>query len=359
MNGRRAGKRALAVAGAMLLGMCGTGCRQEVSHGYLASLFSVSGLEADEGAEDAAVALLDEIEAVAGASVEGSDPDRFNGADAGESVEMNGHTVRMLLFCAGQRRNNGGELFSPAMYAYSELWGFPDGTMRVPSREEIDAVRGTAESFDDFDEIGISGTTVTKPRQQTRLDLGGVAKGYALDCIGKLLTESHGAERGVIGLGGSLLLLGTRADGEPYRIGIADPRAEEHAPSRYAAIVALPEGFVSTSSDAERYFVEDGVRYCHILDPRTGCPAESDLVSVTVFVPRQDDDTLAGALSDFWSTALYVAGREQALSVCAELADRYPGFGYFLLGRDGRYDTNLSVLSPDADSGVWSGYAPR
>ncbi len=145
----------------------------------------------------------------------------------------------------------------------------------------------------------------------TILDLGGIAKGYIADDLARVM-EAHGVERFVLDLGGNVLVRGGRpADaqarppvsaGAPWRIGIVNP----FDPAHHRAIVSIASGSVVTSGIHERSFTRDGVRYHHILDPATGMPARSDVVSATIVADRSID-------CDGWSTTALMLGADRAL----------------------------------------------
>jgi thiamine biosynthesis lipoprotein len=137
-----------------------------------------------------------------------------------------------------------------------------------------------------------------------RLDLNGIAKGYALDRAASAL-RIRGVTSAFLDLGGQLLAFGS----ERRRVAIRDPRD----PSAAALWIELREGSLSTSGDYERYFVHDGKRYSHLVDPRSGWTAEGSR-AVTVWAP---DATAA----DAWSTALFVAGPEEGKRLIAERRD--------------------------------------
>ena len=162
--------------------------------------------------------------------------------------------------------------------------------------------------------VTLEGTRVTLD-EGCAMDLGGIAKGYASDWVEAALRR-NGAQRAMVYLGGNVLVLGSKADGSPWRVAVQDP--EDSA--SYAGILSLTDAFAVTSGGYQRWFEENGVRYQHILDPKTGCPAESGLTSVTVVAaangPDYTSETPApgrGALCDALSTALFVMGEEQAI----------------------------------------------
>ena len=149
-----------------------------------------------------------------------------------------------------------------------------------------------------------------------QLDLGAVGKGVALDEIRKTLEEHPEVSGAVISVGGSILTYGSKPEGGTWQIAVTDPLN----PSDGVGILTLDGGYcVSTSGDYERYVEVDGVRYHHILDPRTGSPARSDVAGVTII-------TKDGFLSDALSTACFVLGQEQG----KKLLEKYDAEGLFI-----------------------------
>jgi thiamine biosynthesis lipoprotein len=187
------------------------------------------------------------------------------------------------------------------------LWDFKAATPRVPDAAEV--TRRSA--LVDYRRVRIDNTagTVRLLQPGMILGLGGIAKGYALDLAARALRE-RGVESFLISGGGQMMAGGMR-DGRPWRIGIRDPRG---AADDYFAYIDVVDASTSTSGDYESFFVVDGVRYHHILDPRTGMPASppDPLRSATVVGA---DATLADALS----TALIVLGKSRALELVEEL----------------------------------------
>jgi thiamine biosynthesis lipoprotein len=185
------------------------------------------------------------------------------------------------------------------------LWDFKAEEPRVPDTEEV--TRRVA--LVDYRQVEIddAGGTVRLMKEGMVVGLGGIAKGWALDRSVVALLE-QGVSDFSLSAGGQVVVGGVRGD-RPWRVGIRDPRG---APDDYFAIVEASNVSVSTSGDYERFFVQDGVRYHHILDPRTGMPARG-LRSATVITP---DATLAYALS----TALVVMGVDRGLALVEQLS---------------------------------------
>lgn len=189
-----------------------------------------------------------------------------------------------------------GGAFDPTVYPLVRLWGFTEATQRVPSQDELQAALShigieNVDAQDGFAEL----------KNGAQLDFGGIAKGYAAERCSSIL-QASGVEAALLTLGGNVQAVGTKPDGTPWAIGIADPAQPEQslATLRFTGSLALV-----TSGGYQRYFEKDGVRYHHILDPKTGMPAQSGLASVTVLAQ-------SGTLADALSTALFVMGLDEA-----------------------------------------------
>ena len=144
--------------------------------------------------------------------------------------------------------------------------------------------------------------SVMLKRKGQKINLGGMAKGAA-GAMALEVAGEYGVHSGYISVGGNIFTIGEKADGTAYRFGIRDPRGTA---SEYIGIVDLNNTTMATSGDYERYFEADGVRYHHILDPRTGYPGRSDLISASVICEE-------GGKADYLSTLLFLMGREEAL----------------------------------------------
>lgn len=160
--------------------------------------------------------------------------------------------------------------------------------------------------------------TIRFLQEGTRINLGGIAKGYAVE-RGIAVLREHGIAHAIVTAGGDTRLLGDRR-GQPWIVGIRDPRAEDTVALR----IPLVDEAISTSGDYERFFVEDGVRYHHILTPSTGRPA-GEVMSATVVGPD-------AVLTDALSTSVFVMGVDQGLRLIATLPD-YEGI---VIDADGR-----------------------
>ncbi len=183
------------------------------------------------------------------------------------------------------------------IYPVLREWGFTTGNMHVPSEEDI----ASALAKTGYRDIGISGNTVTLP-EGYMLDLGSCAKGYSGDEMLEVMSEL-GINSALVNLGGNVQTLGSKPDGTEWSVGIANP----FSPNELLGVLQIHDKSVITSGGYQRYFTDDdGKVYIHILDPRTGHPADSGLVSVTVVGDR-------GIMCDALSTALFVMGKERAV----------------------------------------------
>lgn len=188
--------------------------------------------------------------------------------------------------------------FDPGVGALVELWGFAGSDVPTGSPSD-EAIAATLAAFASIDALSVTGTRVEAPDTANAflIDLGGIAKGFAVDRIVAML-ESRGVATALVNAGGDLRVVGNRPD-RPWRIGIAHPRSDG-----LLGTLELESGEAAFSSgDYERFFDDDGVRRHHILDPRTGYPV-AHTQAVTVIATD-------GALADAAATALFVAGPDE------------------------------------------------
>lgn len=191
--------------------------------------------------------------------------------------------------------------FDPTVAPLSDLWQIGTEDAHVPKKSQIEKARKLV----DYTKVEIDGDTVTMPKGM-KIDLGGIGKGYAADHVVQLLCDK-GVTSGIIALGGNIYVIGQKDGGKDWNVAIADPDSND----TYLGKLSVSDTSVVTSGDYERYFEQDGVRYCHIFDTATGSPAQSDLRSVTIV---SDDSTKA----DAFTTALFVMGYDKAQTFCEE-----------------------------------------
>ena len=206
----------------------------------------------------------------------------------------------------------------PSVYPLVEEWGFISRDFRIPDKSTIDELLQHV----DYTQIALNFNRTYIP-EKMKLDLGAVAKGYAADRAKEILAENE-VKSAILNLGGTVAAVGTKPDGSDWKVGISDPEST----GGYFATVTLRDKIVATSGSYERYFEQDGKRYCHILDPKTGMSADSGVVSVSIISDN-------GLYCDALSTALFVMGAEKAQAYWKNQQD-LPPFDYILLDDTGK-----------------------
>ena len=233
------------------------------------------------------------------------------------------------------RRSNGA--FDPTIGRLTRLWNIEGDNPKVPSKQEIkNTLKDTGYTKIHLEKVETQNTATTKKNvdkdrkdntdkkintdesvssiyieDQCTLDLGAVGKGIACDVAQNYLKQQKEVSGAVIAVGGSILLYGSKADGTNWNVAVQNPRGKD---GEAMGVLSL-----STSGDYEKYFMQNGKRYHHILDPSTGYPAESSLISVTVVSDN-------GLLSDGLSTACFVLGKEKG----ERLLETYGAEGVFI-----------------------------
>ena len=203
--------------------------------------------------------------------------------------------------------------FDPSVGPLVKLWNIGNGGEKVPPTEKILA----AKALVDWRQVVLDATTRTvflkKPGMA--LDLGAIAKGYAADEIEKILLN-HKVNAAVIDLGGNVFVFGSKKDKSPWRIGIQNPESER---GEYLGIVTGGQMTVVTSGVYERYFIENGKWYHHIMSTQTGFPVDNDLISVSIVSKSSID-------ADALSTVLFVLGIEKGIEFLKQFPDTYAVF---------------------------------
>lgn len=311
--------RIVVCAMVILVAGCGTGnppaparARASVSEERLAmgSLLTLTAWTDDAPAAHAAFAAVfaefDRLEALLTVWRPDSDVSRINASAFAAAVPVRAET-REVLHAAEQVSawTEGG--FDVTFGALAEIWKFDqDQDGRVPTPAEIAAHRARVDHRAVVVDDGPGTVRLTRP--DVRVHLGGIGKGYAVDRAVAIL-RAAGLADFMIQAGGDLYVAG-RAGDTPWRLGIQDPRG---AGGESFATVELSDATFSTSGDYERFFVKDGVRYHHILDPKTGEPARG-CRSVTI-VARQ------ALWADGLSTGVFILGPERGMALVERLPD--------------------------------------
>lgn len=237
--------------------------------------------------------------------------------NAGKSpVKVSPETLEIIEKSIFISENTGGA-FDPTIGPVIRLWDFRN--RKKPGKEKLSKALGLV----DYRMIRVDrkASKVFLGDDRMSFDTGGIAKGYAADRAVAVLRKM-GVRAGLVAVAGDIRAFGKKPDGSPWRVGIRDPRAtgEDDALMAY---VDLDDAAISTSGDYERYFIEDGVMYHHILNPKTGYPA-GECVSVTVMAPE-------GVYTDGLSTGIFVLGPERGIRLLEGL-----GFDGIIIDRDFR-----------------------
>ena len=252
------------------------------------------------------------------------------------------------------KRSNGA--FDPTIGRLTRLWNIEGDNPKVPSKQEIkntledtgytkihlekvesQNTANTKKNVDNVDKDIKDNTAKNKETSEDTsqntntnesvssiyigdkctLDLGAVGKGIACDVVQDYLKKQKEVSGAVIAVGGSILLYGSKADGSDWNVAVQNPRGQDGEAMGVLSLSGTTN--VSTSGDYEKYFMQDGKRYHHILDPSTGYPADSGLISVTIVSD-------SGLLSDGLSTACFVLGKEKG----EKLLETYGAEGVFI-----------------------------
>lgn len=305
----------LAMLAALSLTACGRGEEPEKQELFAMDTY-MSLIAYGDGARDALAAAAREInrlERELSRTVSTSDVYQLN---AGGSASVSDETAALLTAAVEYSEKTGG-LFDVTIAPLVTLWGITTDSPRVPSQGEIDALLPLVGS----DHIRLDGDTVTLDTG-CAVDLGGIAKGYASDRVAEILRQ-NAVTGAAVSLGGNVYVCGQKPDGTGWSVAVQDPKNTDS----YALTLELTDTFAVTSGGYQRFFTgEDGTVYQHILDPRTGRPAETDLLSVTVIAQN-------GTMADAYSTALYVMGEQGACDFWRQSA---AAFDLVLVTSDGR-----------------------
>ena len=312
---RHAGRSGFVAAALVLLaaaGLSAAGCAArkpaEISSsdlvlGTVCSIRMAAG--GSEAAAQAAFARLHEIEATLTVNKDGSQIDAVNAAAGKEAIKVGPEAIAILTKGLHYAEISDGA-FDPSVGPLVKLWGIGTDHERLPSKEEIDRVRALI-GWKDIVLDAATGTVYLK-RPGMALDLGSATKGFAADEVAGIL-KAKGVTSGIVDLGGNILVIGTKPDGSPWRIGLQDPEKER---GTYMGIASLVDKTMVTSGIYERYFDQDGVRYHHILDTKTGYPVQNGLTSVTVIADKSFD-------ADGVTTMLFALGREKGMALATRL----------------------------------------
>lgn len=278
---------------ACLLLLCGCSAQRELFAMDTVITMQVSGHQAEKALDLAAAEIyrLDQMLSI------GDKDSEIASLNLGIAQTVSDETAALLETALSLSEVTGGA-YDCTIAPAANAWGWYGDSPAVPDQELLEAALLKV----GFQSISIEDGVVSFEKAGMGIDLGGIGKGYAAGKLYSLLT-GMGIRSGILSLGGNVRAIGSKPNGQPWIVGIADP---EH-PSSYLGTVAVSDCAVVTSGDYQRFFTENEAFYHHILDPKTGFPADNGLRSVTIICR---DDTMADGLS----TALFVMGLEDAIT---------------------------------------------
>lgn len=263
-----------------------------------------TGADGIESAVEAAYREIQRLEKLFSSYLPLSDVSRIS-ANAGKGPVVVSPEVAAVTATAIRMAGLTSGAFDPTIGALGGVWSFSGEAKTVPEKSAVERLRALVDYRAVI--VDTEASTVELERPGMAFNLGGIAKGYIVGRAVEVL-KARGVERAIIKAGGDMFAFNaTGAEASPFIIGIQDPRD----PNRLLGEVHFFEGAVATSGDYERFFIKDGVRYHHILDPATGYPAKRSR-SVTI---AAEDPTLADALS----TSVFVMGALEGMELIEAL----------------------------------------
>lgn len=265
-------------------------------------------------------AALDRMQAV-DAKFSMHNPDSPVHAFNNHNVPITDREILDLVALALQIAKDTDGAFDITVAPLLELWGFYSRSFRLPGPEEIQRCLNLV----GYSNLILSDTELQKKKADVKIDLGGIAKGYAIGQAAKVFGD-HGVTSALMVAGGDIYALGKKAD-QLWKVGLRNPRGDG-----VLGYLEVQDLAVMGSGDYERFFIHEGKRYHHIFDPKTGYPTEGLSGSFMV----GPDPTVANA----WNTAIFVMGPEKGLN----LVERIPGMEAVMVTTSGQiiYSSGLA-----------------
>ncbi|MBB6460021.1 FAD:protein FMN transferase [Flammeovirga kamogawensis] len=197
-----------------------------------------------------------------------------------------------------------GGAFDPTIQPLVKAWGFGPGKTPTIKPEQVDSILEYV-GFDQY--ISFTDKVVSKSKKGVELDFSAIAKGYAVDIVADLLRERN-ISNFMVEIGGEVVCSGKNEKGKLWKIGIDNPRFSESGKNQISIIVELDNKALATSGNYRNFYIKEGKKYAHTLDPRTGFPVQHSLLSASVFTP-------SCMASDAYATAFMVAGVEKSIRI--------------------------------------------
>lgn len=291
---------------------------------YLGTVVTITIYDKDaEELMNGSMSEIERLENLLSGNIKDSEISRINSAAGIEGVEISAETLEVIIKGMEYYETSGG-LFDISIGPLVDLWGIGTTNAKVPTQDEIDIARAKM----GIDPIARDGNKVMLLNEGMKIDVGGIAKGYIADKVAQYLKD-NGCDAAVINLGGNVLTVGEKPDGTKWRVGIQNPFGKT---GEYLRVVEVEEKSVVTSGSYERFFVEDGITYHHILDPNTGYPVDTDIAGVSIISNRSVD-------GDGLSTTVFAMGYEKGIS----LIELISGVECIIILKDGNIEYSSGI----------------
>lgn len=249
---------------------------------------------------------IGEIDKMASPNISTSDVSKINSAAGKEYVKVHPEIIKMIKKSIQYSKLSGGA-WDITVGPLINLWGIGTPNERIPSDAEIKAKLALV----GYDKISINeaDNSVMLQKPGMSIDLGGIAKGFATDEVLKIF-KKYNIKNGLLNLGGSsMYAIGNNEKNLPWSVGIKHPRSQNS--EDYLGIIKLSNQALSTSGDYERYFIKNNKRYHHILNPLTGYPADTGVISDTIVIDGSLPDN--SMIADLLTTTVFVLGPEKGI----------------------------------------------
>lgn len=298
----------------IILSLCCSGCSSarntpvEAEGFYMGTVITekVYGRNAQKAADEG-MKRVEEIQNKMTIQTAGSEIDNLNqAAGNGQFVSLSSDSLFVLKTALKYSALSQGA-FDVTVGPLDKAWGIYTNNPRILSQEEVVRLKKLVDYTDI--EVNDADNTARLKRAGQVVDLGAIAKGYAGDEVINVF-KKYGIKSAFVNLGGNVVTLGSKPDGTPWKIGIKDPRPA--AEGDQIGVLQVDNKSVVTSGDYERYVIKNNVRYHHILDPRTGYPSKSGLISVTIVANISID-------ADALSTSVFILGLDKGMALIRSL----------------------------------------
>jgi len=251
---------------------------------------------------------VDEINDMASPTIATSDVSKINRAAGKNYVKVHPEIIKMLVLSQKYSRISNG-VWDITVGPLVNLWAIGTDKAKKPSNMNIKSKLPLI----DYKKIKINEkeNSVMLSKNGMAIDLGGIAKGFASDEVDKIY-KKYNVQNGLIDLGSSSIYgIGKNGKDSPWSIGIKHPRSNEN--DNYLGIIKISNQGISTSGDYQRYFIQNGKRYHHIISPSTGYPVDNGVMSVTVIVDGSMPDN--GMLADILSLTVFGLGPQKGIEL--------------------------------------------